>query len=274
MRRLVSIGLLSSVALVAMGDLVHPAAAAERLIVELSDGRRIQGEIDAESDQQTLWLRVAVPRIIVIMPVDWEHIVRARLDDRELSGAQLRQYASRVLSKRPRPVFVLPGNTSGRAEASPVAGAERIRSLDIEVTVANWDADFENDGLQVRIYPRSARGGITPVDGTLNVRLIGRDLFAARSRPRFPDIGRWSVRVDAEDFDAYGATYQIPFQKIHPEFDLDVDYEGEVKAALNVSGQGRFEAATSLRLRTRSPLRDDVELWERTRTLPGEVIHR
>ncbi len=119
--------------------------------------------------------------------------------------------------------------------------------------------------MELRIYPRTSRSELRPVHGMLNVRLIGCSLRGPGRRALFPEIGRWSKRVRREDFGISGAVFQLPFQRVNPQVDLDFGAYGQVLVRLGIPGQGRFDASVAVRLRTRSPLRDKLELLERRR---------
>lgn len=250
------------------------AFAGETIIVELRDGRVIRGEVDPDTDQNTFWLRVTVPRITLIMSLDWDTLVRARIGEREVSVAQLRELVPQLKSALPSETLAASRSATASGDERTPRAEKRIHTLAINVAVANWDADFPNDGLEVRIYPMTADREVVPLDGSITVRLLGRNVRANRLEERFPTIGTWNVDVRQKDFAASEPIFRLPFQQVDPESDLGIGIYGEVKALLNVPGQGSFEASAPVRLRGRSPLRRRIELRERRRFLPDEVVDR
>jgi hypothetical protein len=151
--------------------------------------------------------------------------------------------------------------------------SRRVRSIRIEAVAANWDADVELDGLELRVIPVTADGGVLSVEGMLSVQLIGQNY--GRHGPAYPKIGRWNRRVRIADYDDFrGALYRLPFQTVNPEFDLNFGWSGVVHARLSVSGHGNFEASRDVRVRTASSLRDQLQLRTQRRFFPSERTSR
>jgi hypothetical protein len=145
----------------------------------------------------------------------------------------------------------------------------------IDAYVANWDQDVEVDGLVVHVFPLDCDGLVTPVDGTLNVTLVGQQLGAVRDREPFPHLGQWTRAVCLEDFGPAGAVYRLPFQAVHPEFDLRVSSGALAHARLIVPGSGTFEdSQATLRIRPYSAFRDHLQQRRGTRFLPVERTGR
>jgi hypothetical protein len=230
--------------------------------VHLGDGRTITGNVDAQTDDELLWLRTTAPRMALGTSVDWQSITLARYDDRELSLDQLRALASRVKSKL-SDEFVRAWTAAEHKQASPESrDRPRVCWLAMEASLANWDADAFADGVELHVYPRSALGQLVSTDGMLHVRLLGRSVLGPYDRELFPELDRWGVRVARGDFENSGAIYRLPLQRMRPEFDLDIAVFGELLVRLDVPGEGSFSASAPLRLRTRSPLRDELQLYE------------
>lgn len=232
--------------------------------VNLRDGRSITGTIDPDTDQNLLWLRIVAPGIVLTTSMSWNDVTMAQDGNRVVSVEELRQLAFESKSK---PTIEFYESREGVPPSVSVGPAKtpRIRYLDVDANVANWDSDLEFDGLELRIYPRTSRSELRPVHGMLNVRLIGCSLRGPGRRALFPEIGRWSKRVRREDFGISGAVFQLPFQRVNPQVDLEFGAYGQVLVQLGITGQGRFDTSVAVRLRTRSPLRDKLELLERRR---------
>ena len=150
----------------------------------------------------------------------------------------------------------------------------RVTSLDIEADVFHWKNFVEPDGLRIRVLPRTADGHAAPVNGMLEVRLIGYALNRRHRRlrrPDFPVLARWNRRVSAEEFDEDGAVYTLPFRLRHPDFDFDVGYEAVVTARLVVPGSGVVNASDgNVWLREQSRIRDWRQQRDGQRYFPSE----
>jgi len=251
------------------GDLVR---------AQTQDGRVFTGEVDAETDENLLWLRLTAPSIVVKTPIRWNIIVRVSHADRQLSAAEFRPVAETLKSEVPADIFAqkaadraaTPRIESNRGQT---ARPRRVQSIRIEAVAANWDADVEIDGLEVRVIPLTADGAVLPVEGVLSVQLIGSS--HVKYGQTFPEIGRWNRRVRIADYDDFrGALYRLPFQAVNPEFDLEFGWYGIVHARLGVSGHGSFDASAQVRVRTGSGLRDQLQLLNRRRFFPSEWTSR
>jgi len=247
----------------------------ESVTVELASGRSFTARLDPRTDASRLWLRAQRGLATVERPIRWERVVRATVAGQDLSGEQFQQIVQRVrrdlpaqddralkprvitITGSPEPIETGPTSASGpdRDTVPP-----RVRSLAIEAVVANWDNDVEVDGLLVRVYPLGDYGELVSVGGTLQVDLTSRRYTPARGARSFSEMGRWMRRIYAADFGPRGAVVRLPFQRVHPEFDLDVSHYGAVHARLNVPGQGTFETTEStVRIRPASAVRDELQ---------------
>ena len=244
--------------------------------VELKGGVRLLGVVDARTDDRELWLCFAMGQISLSRSVRWNEIRRATVQGAILSGQAFKKLALDMRSAAGGEIARGGGMQPSAVEARRItvvasqAPPLQIRALRIEARLANWDADVEDDGLELRIEPLGDFGEIVPVDGLLNVRLAGVLRRLERQRRHFPEIGHWAQRVRAADFGTDGAIYRLAFQNVHPEFDLDYGSSGQLHAQLSVAGQGNFEAAVPVRMRAPNRVRDQLELRERRRFFPFE----
>ncbi len=251
------------------------SAAEAPVTVRLASGRTFTAQVDARSDAMHLWLRWQRGSAVVRRPVRWDRVVQVQVDGRDLSGEEFRRSVEADRPDQPVPaaettgpkkiVIRGPARPAGSASATSTASravrqTPRVRSLAIEAGVANWDADVEVDGLMVRVYPLDAQGAVVPVRGSFSADLTGQWQDTVRRRHPFANMGRWTHQVRQADFGIDGAVYRLPFQGVHPEFDLGVAPQGMVHVRLNVPGQGAFEATESMiRIRPYSATRDELQ---------------
>ncbi|MHC4176774.1 MAG: hypothetical protein ACYSWU_04665 [Planctomycetota bacterium] len=271
--------------------------------VELASGRTFVGQLDARTDPEHLWLRSPQGAAVLRRPIRWDRVVQVRVADQDLSGEEFRQVVEAVKQEAPdqtetptpQKKIVIKGTTRSGGFLSVTRGAPRkppqrpqVRSLAVEAAVANWDADVEVDGLLVYVYPLDGTGAVVPSRGTLQFDLTGRkDATVSHSHlarrgygilgpwRSFTTLGRWTRRVRVEDFGPRGAVYRLPFQGVHPEFDLTVAPRGALHARLSVAGQGTFDTTESmLRIRPYSSVRDQLQLSTGRRFFPQERTGR
>lgn len=252
------------------------AISGDSVSIHLHDGRELTGEVDARTDRDRLWLRIAAPSITIFKPIQWSDIIRAQIGDRQLAPSNFRELAPSLRSELSRDFFETGASTqpARQQDEPPVLIRRKVRSLHIYAHLANWDKDVNVDGLELRVFPVDENHTVVPVDGKLQVQLIGQFVRRTGQRGEFGDLGRWTRRVRIDDFGFLGATYRIPFRAISPEFDRDVDAAGLVHARLGVPGQGDFEASVAVRIRTSSPIRDQLWLREHTRFFRTERTDR
>ncbi|MCR4411492.1 MAG: hypothetical protein NUV77_03590 [Thermoguttaceae bacterium] len=249
-----------------------PVPAGAPVAVHLEDGRTLTGEVDAATDDEHLWLRTTAPGIAFSRAIAWNDIVAVVHGGKQRPAAEFRPIAEQIKTPLPEGFFAssearLPRPPSPRAE--PVR-PNRVASLEIDARMANWDADAEPDGLEVRIRPLDDRGRTVRVNGDLDVRLVGQRIAGRQSPGEFPELGHWGESVRADEVKPFGATYRLPFRAVHPEVDPGVSPDGVVHARLGVPGQGVFEASVPVYLRTPGRLRDQLQLRKNVRVFPFE----
>jgi hypothetical protein len=227
--------------------------------VELASGRVFTGAVDTATNERELWLRFDAPSGAFLRPIEWDRVTKATLGEAELTVDELRARVDELgtehpligqIRQRPGVRFAPPQ----RETVIPVPEPARIRSLQIEASIGNWDADAEQDGIVVRALPLDGDDQIVAVDGVLEVRLIGvsgkrrpspSNLARARDTQR-PIIGHWTVSLTVDQFGSYGAVVKLPFQAVDPQFDPHIRSLGTVQADLAVAGQDVFHARAEL----------------------------
>jgi hypothetical protein len=283
---LLPIWLCAAVMLAVQGGMpTHPTAdhAEDTVTVQSRDGRILTGEVDTRTDENLLWLRCTAPSILVMSSVQWSQVVVAQYRGQALSAAEFRPLAEKLKSKLPADFF--PSDFAwlgGASQSRPISRTSepgirqhpKVQSLHIEAAVANWDADVEIDGLELRVFPCAADGEIVPTHGMISVRLIGHYPYPTNRKDAFRELARWGKKVRTTDYGDWGAVYRFPFQNVHPEFDLASSADGLVHCKLGVPGQGNFEASVPISLRPYNPLREQLQLHQRKRFFPRERTGR
>ena len=267
---------------------------AEPVTVSLLSGRKFTAEIDARSTPERLWLRFDKEQGSILRPIEWDRVVSAQQGEKTLSADELRRALDTLKTARtgelppppsldirsPSDAMVIPTPTPNSpgslltTHPSPLTPA-RVRSLRIDAYLANFNDTAEADGLVLHAYPLDARGNVVPVNGTLEVNLTGVLPNDFENTNEFVKIGRWVNMVRADDVGVEGATFDLPFQAVYPEFNLDYASKGLVHATLSIPGQGSFEATTgAIRIRAYNPIRDRLQERDGTRIFPGERTSR
>lgn len=267
--------------------------------VTLQSGRRLTGHVEPQTNESILHLGTASPNIRLTSHVDWRQVVSIRDADRTWSPRELCLWAR---LQRTGAEFGAPQDepgpvqqTAGERDAAqdgyvPAAGigplAEfppsflrpiplrmelpppvlipvEVRSLDIDVRAARWESRLAEDGLEVRLFPRTADGMLVPAEGSARVRLIARRVTSGRQRirqstdPLFPEIGQWLTPVRRWDFRDWGATYHLPWQRVDPTTDRTLSGDAQVVVDFGVRGGRTFHATAPVTLRTLSPLQQE-----------------
>ncbi len=266
-----------------------PLFADELVVLHLSDGSRRVGEINHRTDNRQLWLHATDGQTIVLSGIPWERIAGADLDGKIVDVEALRGIADR--QKLPIPSVVI-----SEPPLPPASQDQRapVRSLDMVVSLANWDRDAEVDGIRLRISPLDEQDRIVPVHGIVTARLITRrtqqyqrlitqqpfgfwtdggsprEYDPGRWPVRYQELSRWTERVKIADFDDFGATLKLPYRKTDPERDLELGLEALVEVTLRAEGQNVYRATAPIELRAYNPFRDELELNRGQRFLPDE----
>ena len=265
-------------------------ARTETVFVQLRDGRVVSGRVGDKTDDHELWLFAAEPSILIQNAIDWPDVVSASIGDRSLTAAELRESAEQLKSSLPVALLRKPAVQGVR----PLPEAElRVQSLEMVTSLANWDADAETDGLEVRLQPLAEDGELQPAEGMVSVRLYGRRLGTrqrletqqrfgfwndgsnpseyhfGRGPARYVEIGHWSERIRVAQFTPSGCVVRLPFRRVHPERDLDLALDGLVHADFSVQRRV-VHASAPIELRAFNPYRDELQLNRLTRFLPGE----
>lgn len=259
---------------------------AAEVTITVADGRSFTAEIDSRSDAQRLWLRFGTGRTTIQRPIEWPAIVGVRMNGAESTVAELKRTIVAAEKPLPQPVAAQPAPPHGGLRLWRVPGAEMnakselaapIRSLAVDVYLANWDADVESDGIVVNFAALDDFGDAVPIDGTLEVELIGERQPPYSRGNGFPVLGRWTQAVAAND-GASPSGYRrvrLPFQAYHPDYWNSLPWFALAHVRLVVPGQGTFEASIdAVRLRGFTPVRDRIESAAGTRFLPTEQTGR
>ncbi len=269
---------------------VSVSRAADAIVVEAVSGRVFTGQIDRRTSPQALVVRSGTADMYVVRPIDWSRVVRVRLDGKPMSAAELIArfdadgWPSTAEELPPprgaAPKSVRPPGPSDefsddQPQAQRTRANPRVRSLKIEASAGKWSGGVENDGVLLRVMPLDASGNIVPVNGTLEVDLIGNQTASRTRGEPFPQLARWGQQVSAADVGGDGATYRLAYQAWHPEFDLQLGSTAAVHARLSVPGQGVFDdTATWVWVRPYSETRDRVQEHTGARFFPQERTNR
>ncbi len=261
--------------------LASAGLAGDAVVAHLRNGRSMTGVVDEQTTPRRLWLRLTAPDIVAHSSVDWRDVARIRTQGRDYSAEEFLPQALRQKSKVPDNFFRKPAAAAGAAadegrrdRAAEKKAAPRVQSLQIEASLANFDSSAVVDGFEVHVSPLATGRDVVPVSGVLTVELIGQnltpDLMFEPVGEKYSRLERWSVRLARSDFDGREAVVRLPFRSMHPEFDIDVRYYGQLDASLNVDGQGVYDATVPVVLRTYSPLRERMQQYDRYRFFAGE----
>jgi hypothetical protein len=313
-RRLIRLNRLSRLLVLAIGLCltrvpVLQAAESPAVAVGVSGGKVFLGQVDSRTDANRLWLRIERPGIVLRRPIDWESILLVRQGDHEFSSHEFRTQALATKStatslaendadELPAPAVAPAPNDAGSNRSQPtekVAGRPKewipdhrlanfieasranntqVCSLSIDAHVANFNRTVEADGLILHIYPLDGAGNMVAVDGTLDVELIASVPPGWPRGEPLPNIGRWTVRLVPQQFGPAGAIVKLPFQSVHPEFNLNIGPYGLVHASLSIPGNGTFEASEGmLRIRPYSTVRDESQQIDGRRFFDNERVN-
>jgi hypothetical protein len=273
--------------------------------VVLASGRHFTAELDHRTDAATLWLRWGQGTGVILRPIDWDRVVRVEIAGETFSGDVVRQAVILVHRELPlarKPVSgtgwqaasgtreppaadpaassmaaggrpsILPRRTAVAGEAA--TAPRRVRTLEVEAGLGKWGPNVDADGLVVEVSPLDEQGEILPVQGTVEVELIGQGASQSAGGA-FATLGHWVQCVWPEDFGYRGARCRLPFQAVQPEFDFRWAAKAVVHVRLSVPGEGVFEASAAMtRIRPFSEVRDNRQETRGGRFFPNERTTR
>ena len=253
----------SRAALVCLAATWLPAVAAEPVRATLADGRIASGLVDSRTDSQQLWLRAEHTSIRLSSAFAWEDVVSVSQHGVVLEKAALIE--RRVQNGGPAlPTAVLPLPQAFPREdfrlQSAIMPRTKVGRIEIHAELGRWDAYVPASGLVVTVEVFDERGAPIDVLGEIELTLCGEAAPLGRNPPEpvtLQELAAAHQRVHPADFVGGQATYRLPFDRRHPDFDPSVSPFGLVQARLGVNGQGVFEASDSfVRLRPFGPTRD------------------
>lgn len=279
------------------------ATAARQISVRLRDARVVSGDLDPGTNEWHLWLRSAAPGVELRSCISWDTIVAVDYNENAYPADEFRRLVlggksqllidadfidSELFDPDPANAWARRAHEASllwrRAKRVQPHGPPhpprlpRVCSVQIETFPANWDSDVETDGLRVIVRPLDEHATVVAVDGRIEFQLIGRQLATSRQPRRnrlFPELGRWTKQLRACHFGPHGIVVELPFQLVHPEFNLDLGAEGLLTARLSVPGEGVFDTSRAdVLLRPFSRMRDELELYREQRYFPIERTRR
>lgn len=269
---------------------IFSVADGAEVTVTVRGGRTFQAEVDPRSDDRQLWLRFDSGKTTILRPIDWPAIVKLESNGAPLSIEQLRSSMPKSDAHNPKPVRPdsnrpTPGMIGGMRMWRVPSGSPRdaappsatIRSLAVEVYMANWDADVDSDGIVLRFAALDEFGEPATVSGTVEVELVGERRPPYSRGNAFPILARWTRSVSAATPPTIGGYYRerLEFQAVHPDYQPAWPMYALAHVRLTVPGQGTFEASVdAVALRGFTPVRDRLESASGTRFLPNEQTGR
>lgn len=257
-------------------------ATGQQVVVELTTGRQVRGELSDRSNGEYLWISTTAPGISLESGFPLSKVVRWQVAD------------GRAVTSLPAPVTSeIDTNGAGTnvTASSPAVSIERqtvrhVASLEIFARVANWDADAEVDGIEVLLRPLDSRGQLVSFRGQVHFKLLGQRqpeklgsiysefTFQEEADYRFVELTQWTRRLQQTLSTDEGTILRLEFRNFHPDRDLAVDVESILQARLSVAGQGVYEAVSPpLFLRSYSRLRDDLQQQTGSRHFTQERFH-
>jgi len=267
-------------------------AAQPAVRVEVASGRAFHGLLDNSSTAEQLVLQTVQSGITLRRSIAWQRILKATVEDRSVSLAELRAIAAEVSGSGAQGSrswkIELRGNRDERKpsasieQAASTSAPPQAKMVSFDAYIANWDFDVETDGLVVEIVPLDADGSLVPASGTLEVELFAPQRRVFHHAPlsggdTLELVERWTRAVQATDFGPRGALFRLPYGAIHPELRPDwmASWYGLVHVRLTIPGHGVFEdSRDGVRIRPWAPNRDQLELNTGRRFVPTERLGR
>ena len=244
------------------------------------NGRALQGELDARTDQQSLWLLRRRGSVAISVAIPWTSVESGSIDGRTLRLKKLRATALRKRPERTTSYLDLPPNSRPQttpgsdppAPQHPASAAPKAVELRIAARAANWDADIPRDGVIVELELRDSGDRFVAHSGVLRAELWSiRKPHPARSAS-WTRIGRWSQFVRRDQFVTGQARLRLPYRGDNPEVDGGYFANAILHVVFQPTRQGSLEASATLRLHESNYLRDALEATAGSRFLPQERI--
>ncbi len=256
--------------------LIAEEAPAPVVVIETTSGQTLRGVVDDRSDERALWVRQEEGNVALSTPIAWKDLVEASVDGNELGVSDLRERLDALATAGPQLGELEFAKTQAAATGALLAPrTPRVRNLEIVgAGLVNLDRDVEPDGIAVTIVAVGFDGLPVAVRGSFRAELHGERRSVGDPAPRLEELGRWTQRVQSEDFVDGAATYCLPLRRVAPEWEFDVLPDAVITVQLGATGHGNFSASAPVVLRQFNPLRDDLQQWERTRFVPNEVRGR
>ncbi len=257
------------IVLVAYGSRLAQAA----VTVQTTDGRVITGEVDAETNNNQLWIRQQREQIVLTTAIAWSEVLSVSQDGKSLPNEQLAELLLPQATSQPPPPFIVqPARYESPAKRQHFKKPQ-VRSLAIEACLMNFDRDIEPDGIELLVAALDRDGLPVPVQGSLSARLWGERIQPHGSLVGYETLQRWSQRVVPDDFLDGSARYTMRFRTVEPALDLGLHSEALLHVRLGVVGQGNFAASAPVQIRWFNPPRDRLQLTRGSRYLPDELTH-
>lgn len=254
------------------------AATPHQVTIATVNGRKLTGVVDSRTDDQRLWLRQADDNIVLASSVAWSDVATATFNGEEVDADSLRRQRGGLATSQPRLKFGegASGSTTTTLPVDPPPRSNmRMRNLAIvDSCLVNLDRDVEPDGLQVAIAAIGDDGQPMPASGSMTAELFGERRPWRVSDVSYGALDRWSKPVRSADFVDGVATYVLPFRHAAPEWQFDVLPDAILTVRLGAYGQGAFAASSPVVIRPLNPMRDNRQLLDKTRFMPGELHGR
>ena len=256
---------------------IRSSSAAEDVVrIHLDNGRTVAGQVHQATNARQLWLLRQAACVDLVSEIDWQRVTGGEVAGESLTRQELRVWAGKH-AVTGRKVLELAETAPPTVEMLPAAPHAKVQTLVIQAHVAQWDGDPQSDGIRVHLAPLDAAGQLVPIDGQVMLTLVAeRKLLQGGQSyvgpPTFHELARQSFMVHRADFAGGPAIYDLPFAKIHPDFDPNLASESLVHARLGVPGQGVFEASDAqVQLKECSVFRDQLQYYTPGRYLPLEA---
>jgi hypothetical protein len=264
--------------------------------VGTTSGRVFVGDV-VRVDDSRLWLRAERDGVKIDRPIQWDSVALAMDNTREFTPHELREHLEhgfqQVSLQIENPFQDSPPEAGTQTAAVvsnllPPAQTElrrfvesarernsQVCSISIDAHVGHFYRTVEANGIILHVFALDGTGASVAVDGTLDVELVSEIPVGSRLGVQLPVIGRWTVRITPDLFGPAGAVFKLPFQAVHPEFDLSYGPRGVVHAKLNIPGNGSFEASDAMvRIRPYSEVRDQSQQLNGNRFFNTERVER